>query len=201
MEKKDNVSKLLTTYLQKSGHKINERDLSLQLEGNPHYPSLRSITDTFDYFGVENVAAQVPVGAIDQMPENFLANILDEYGNSLVVEVVKKGNKLRVTDGGDINGKMLTNDFKIIWTGNIIAVEPGENSSEQFSGQLQRHSPAVLVVLLTLVACFQITEWTIAIYPILAAAGVYLSSLAVREELGLYSKVYAPVSCAVFWSL
>lgn len=193
MEKKDNVPKLLTTYLQKVGHKINERDLSLQLEGNPHYPSLRSITDTFDYFGVENVAAQIPVDAIDQMPENFLANILDEYGNSIVVEVVKKGNKLRITDGGDINGKMFANDFKIIWTGNVIAVEPNENSPELFSGQLQRHAPALSVVLLILMAYFQISEWTTAIYTFLATAGIYVSSLAVREELGLYSKLTAKV--------
>lgn len=191
MERKDNVSKLLATYLQKVRHKINEKDLSLQLEGHPHYPSLRSITDTFDYFGVENVAVQVPVGAIDQMPEYFLANILDEFGNSLVVEVVKKGNKLRITDGGDINRKMLTNDFKIIWTGNVIAVEPDESSANLISGAVQRHVPLLMVSFLVLTAFIQVSEWTATIYILLATAGVYLSSLAAKEELGLYSKISA----------
>ena len=74
MNKSENhLVKILQSYLKKEGYSINLDDFKLQLLSNPSYPSVKSITDTLDYFGVENIAANVPKDALNQLPNFFLA--------------------------------------------------------------------------------------------------------------------------------
>lgn len=180
--------KVLFSYLKRSGYTLENKSFQLQLEGNPSFPSLKSFTDTLDYFEVENIAANVPVGAIDEMPKSFLASVLEESGLSIVVEVKKVGDKIKLNNGGSFNRTVSPQDFKIMWTGNILAVEPRQVANSH------RFKPSNVFTFISVFACISLLAfmnlqaWQESIYFLLALGGIYLSYLAVREELGLYNR-------------
>lgn len=66
-------SKIIYNYLKISGYSVDKHDLNLQLISNPDYPSVKSITDTLYYFGIDNLTATVPKDSIEQLPDSFIA--------------------------------------------------------------------------------------------------------------------------------
>ena len=73
------MDRLITALLRASGIKTtNPRDLNLHLASHPEYPSLRSITDTLDYFDINNIAARVDKSSLSQLPRMFLAHLKGE---------------------------------------------------------------------------------------------------------------------------
>ena len=191
MKKEDHLLKLLGTYLSRNGYHLDPKDFRLQLEGNPAYPSLKSVTDTLDYFHVENLAATVPRDAIDQLPKSFMATI-EEGGNNLLVEVQQKGEKIVFTDGLSSKRSLSTNKFKEVWNGNVLAVERAERAAVQTKWSQQL--PLCLFLIITLIlTCSNIHEWQEFAYLSLTVFGLGFSTLIVREELGLFTKSTAKV--------
>ena len=68
----------------------------LHLLTHPDHPSVKAITDTLDYFGVENLAANVPKDALEQLPKTFLALIKEDNGDELVL-VQQKERRIKLT--------------------------------------------------------------------------------------------------------
>lgn len=54
-------------------YSVKRQDLHLQLLSHNEYLSLKSITDTQDYFGTENIAANIPKDILSQLPNYLLA--------------------------------------------------------------------------------------------------------------------------------
>ncbi len=93
---------LLTSHI----FSVDLQDLHLQLYAHPEYPSLKAITDTLDYFGIENIAANVPKDALDQLPTHFLA-LIEKDGNQQLsfIKQQKKNIKVYTED----SSKTITN--------------------------------------------------------------------------------------------
>jgi hypothetical protein len=70
---------------------FNKEELNLQLLTHPYFPSINAITDLFDHFKIENVAAELPkeVSIITELPDTFLAHIKENHAEKIVL-VVKK---------------------------------------------------------------------------------------------------------------
>ncbi len=81
-------------HLQLSNYNIDKKILELHLLTHPEYPSIKSITDTYDYFGIENIVASVPFEVISQLPENFISLI-----NGKLYLVKKDNNAAYIIDG------------------------------------------------------------------------------------------------------
>ena len=187
----NHLPKLLGQYLSKNGYRIDQKDLRLQLEGNPSYPSIRSVTDTLDYFKVTNVAAEVPSDVIEELPASFMATIFDK-GSNILVEIRKKGKALFQIDGLSQRRRVTADQLKTIWSGTVIAVEKEEKPKQAISwlGYL----PATLILLgLLALSTTQLSHWSNGSFLLLAAIGIYLSVLAIREEIGLFNKATAKI--------
>ena len=64
---------------------VTLNDVHLQLLSHTDYPSLKAVTDTLDYYEIDNVAANVPKDALSQLPKVFLALLEDEGETELVL--------------------------------------------------------------------------------------------------------------------
>ncbi len=173
---------------------VNRELLNLQLLSHPEYPSLKSITDTLDYFEIENLAATVPKEALDQMPACFLALMKGEQGDEVVL-VEKKRNAIQVTNSGENKEKLTEAVFSERWTGTIVAVEEQEKASGIQS--FQQALPYFIVAAVASANVILNFNISYLLYTALTLVGLYISILIIREDLGIKSKAVAKVCGAI----
>lgn len=189
----DHLIKILRNYLNKEKYNVDKDDFQLQLLSNQSFPSIKSITDTLDYFGIENIAATVPKNALNQLPYFFLA-VLRENSSTTIAQVTrtKKGIKLFKDNG--TREKLTAEEFSELWDGTIVAIENKNTEKNQFT--LSIGNPLIPIYLLAIAAIsFSAInpELTALIYAFLAALGCGLSYYIVQEDLGIYSETTSEI--------
>lgn len=178
------MSILLEKFLIKNNYThFNKHDISLQLLIHPNNPSFRAMTDTLDYFGIDNLAANVPEDALELLPNDFLT-VIDENGSKLVL-ATKKNNCILTEDEEGKKIKYPTIDFKKKWSKNIIAIEKTTNK-KNFSS-LKRFWTTVPFILLLICLYFQQPSFLQIIKVILSGLGLFISYLLVKEKIGYHS--------------
>ncbi len=176
---------------------IEENLLDLQLKSHPDVASIRAISDTLDYFGVDNLVANVPKDVLWQLPTSFLA-LIEENGDTELVLVKIKNEKITLFKSD--NGKSIKteDDFMAIWTGTIIAIEKEETSARP---SLFAKYKAIffigLFVILIAVIQFVNYELVAGLYSLLSLAGLYMSVLILQEELGVHNPTVAKFCNAI----
>ncbi|MCH2196196.1 vitamin K epoxide reductase family protein [Kordia sp.] len=173
---------------------INRELLNLQLLSHPDYPSLKAITDTLDYFEIENLAATVPKEALDQMPDCFLALVNREHGDEVVL-VEKKRNAIQLVNADEKKEKLTEEAFTKCWTGTIVAVEEQEKTSNIQS--IQEALPYFIVAAVASANVILNFSFPYLLYTALTLVGLYISILIIREDLGIKSKAVAKVCGAI----
>ena len=187
---KSNIEKIIhTTLLKNRISDYNKEDLGLQLQIHPNYPSFQSITDTLDYFNIDNIAVEVPKEALEQLPENFISLVKND-GYEEIASITKKRNQIEVEHTGLKKKKFNFNEFIEIWEPKIIAVEKNEQS--QKSGDSKTFLRPLLLSILALGSIYLLSQkdWDFIsiLLTILAGTGMILSVFAVRESLGFQSE-------------
>lgn len=179
------MSVILEKFLIKNNYtNFNRKDISLQLQTHPQNPSFRAITDTLDYFGIENVAANVPEDSLPSMPTNFLT-LIDQDGLHLVL-VVKKNNFVYCYYENKKREKYTFSNFTKIWSKEIIAI--GETTKKDTKGLLLKLFGGMLVLgILVAFLLFRDVTWITSFILLLSAIGLYISQLLVSEKLGYHS--------------
>jgi len=179
---------LINDFLFKNSHFLNKEDLNLQLLSHENYPSFRSVSDTFDYFGIENLAATVPIEALEQLPEFFLT-LINIEGKNIFVSVHKTQNRINCRSTEQKPQQYSYADFKKIWSGTIIVVEKNTTPSNVKNRQtLVFLGIAAVLTLLTLIYPFSLIT---AATGLLALIGIYISWLITKEELGIRDTITA----------
>jgi len=184
------MEKLLLKYLINSNYlSIDAEDLKLQLLAHPDYPSLKSITDTLDYFEIENVAATIPKEYLDKLPPNFLTLVSSDKGKQLVL-CTQNTAKSRVSllDDSDNKEKLSTQNFIEKWDPTIVAIEPLEKKAAKRTSKIPT---SLAISLIGILAISLFTFNNLQLIPILyslTAIGIgYVSFLIAKEDLGLNS--------------
>lgn len=185
------MRQLLEKYLRQSNHySISSMDLALQLVSHPDHPSIKSITDTLDYFGIDNLAANVPKNFISKLPPHFLA-LLNEKGGNEVALVTQSGNRIKLEYDRSNSEKLTREEFINKWTGTCIVIEPAARKEKL------RKSFDIWALALTgfsilfIAAGIQNLNSAGLFVLTLILAGIYLSYLVLNEELGQNSKIAA----------
>ncbi|WP_430411671.1 vitamin K epoxide reductase family protein [Kordia sp.] len=173
---------------------VDSERLNLQLLSHPEYPSLKSITDTLDYFEIENLAATVPKEALPEMPTSFLALVNSENGDDVVL-VEKKRGMVQMSKSDDTKEKLTEETFTERWTGTIIAVEEVEKVVDTQS--IKAALPYFVVAVVASVNVMFNFSLTYLLYTSLTLVGLYISVLIIREDLGIKSKAVAKVCGAI----
>lgn len=189
---KDSIASIANKYLKLSNYNIDSKTFQLQLETHPEYPSLKSISDTFDYFDIENIVAQVPKDVLNQLPETFLTTLATAKG--LQVFLVKKSkDKIEITNENLEKKKITLEKFNKIWTGTIIAIEEAEQKeTKTFSiGKLGLLLFAIMgVAVLQVNSSFNLINQ---IYSLTFVIGAIFSYYIVQEDLGIHNKIVSKV--------
>ncbi|MGB3468970.1 MAG: vitamin K epoxide reductase family protein [Cyclobacteriaceae bacterium] len=188
------LEKVFSLFLRKNYYYVDEKEVKLQLESHPDYPSLRAVTDTLDYLSIEHVAVQVPKEAFDQLPDCFLAmlNNTGEQKNSLVA-IEKKGSSVNIFNVEDKESVSL-DEFIEKWTGVVIAVEPnvaeGNAANERFKRILSPENIIIAVSAVLVISYLVFVQPTVlsALFLLTSVVGLFVSVLIVKEELGQGSR-------------
>ena len=166
----------------------DKKDLELQLQIHPNYPSFQSITDTLDYFDIDNIAVEVPIEAFDQLPNSFVSLIKTENGEE-IVSVLKKSDTIELKHSSLKKKKPSYAEFKEIWIPKVIAVE--YNAKQKLITNRSIIQSLFLGGLtLSLILSLYLRAWDInqIIFLALSISGVIFSFFAVRESLGIQSQ-------------
>lgn len=121
----------LWKYLIESNYSsISKIDFNLQLLSHPEFPSTKSITDTLDYFNIDNIAISFPKDNLEQMPRSFLALIDWKRGEEYAF-VTRKKDKCILDFENAPRQIVSINTFMSQWKGVIIVVEklPGKSKT------------------------------------------------------------------------
>lgn len=186
--------------IQSNETSCSKEDLSLQLHSHQDYPSLKAITDTLDYFGVENVAANVPKEALFQLPKLFLA-LIEKNGATELVLATQKKKSLSIRNIDNKKEKLSVSDFSKIWTGTIIAIEQEESEVSTSFKKFAFFQKSIVYLSVLVIGILLMTLNTIAevVYTLLTVVGVLLSYLVTKESIGLKDNFTAKV-CGAFSS-
>ncbi len=176
---------------------VKKEVLELQLKSHPESSSVKAISDTLDYFDIENIVANVPKDALSQLPNSFLA-IIEKEKTSELVFVKLKQNSVITLNANHQKSKMSIAAFKEIWAGTIIAVE-GIEKTKKPSVMTRYKNKIFLVFLMSFLAIQQFLDFdlTLLIYQLLGLAGIYISSIIIKEELGMHNATVAKLCNAV----
>ncbi len=190
MEKE--LKQTIELFLSSNNILFNKEELNLQLLTHPYFPSINAITDLFDHFKIENVAAELPkeVSILTELPDSFLAHIKEENSEKIVL-VVKKNKELKLVYDTKTTKYFSYKEFVNLWTGVIVAVEKNENDSIKNTNNtsvLKKGAIAILVLLIIGTLILNPLTTTGFVYLIASLIGLYVSVLLVQKELGLHSK-------------
>ncbi len=193
------MRKLLETFLTQNNYfGIVGKDLALQLVSHPDYPSVKAITDTIDYFKIENIAVNVPKENLEQLPDSFLALLNEKEKNQLAIASKGKG-KVYLHFDDESRKTFSTESFKEAWTGSIVVIEEARAANiKHGTGAI---NGTILFLALCLVLFFAILFYAGTILSFLLASlsllGVYLTYFIVKEEVGVHSRTIAKFCAAV----
>lgn len=179
------MSAILEKFLIRNNYThFNRKDIALQLQTHPQNPSFRAITDTLDYFGIENVAANVPEDSLPSLPTNFLT-MIDRDGPELVL-VVKKKNWVHIYYERKKRERHTFSEFQKIWSRKVIAIEETAKRGLQSIWLNVLYAILVIGVFVAFLFTRDVT-WISSFILLLSAVGFYISLLLVKEKMGYHS--------------
>ena len=182
---------LLKKLLIKLKLRIDFNELKLQLLSHPSYPSLYSLTNVLNHFGISNIALEVPVSmeTLTHLPRYFISKTSEEGG---LVLVTKKRNTIELFSRGKLKTSVSFTDFLSIWSGLVMAIDEenalvnNKNLSAAPLWQLGYLISGIIlmcVFFLSRPSLFQSTHY------LLSVTGLGMSFLIVRHELGFHSRI------------
>ncbi|MBP2832581.1 thioredoxin domain-containing protein [Aquimarina sp. U1-2] len=186
---KNNIEKIVETLLIKNRiGNYDKKDLELQLQIHPNYPSFQSITDTLDYFDIENIAVEVPKDALEQLPSSFIS-LISKEGHEEIVVVLRKKNSIELKHTSLSKTSYSIEEFNTIWVPKVIAVDYNANKTRVNHRSFVQRFLGIMV-LVSLIAVFAMRSWSLyeILFLILSITGATLSILALRESIGIQSQ-------------
>lgn len=188
------MEELLTKTIHLANHwTISKKDLGLHLQSHPNYPYVKAITDTLDYFGIENLAAQVPKEQIEHLPNFFLALVAVEKKQDYVL-VRRRKNKVQLEYRGNEKELLTNKEFGEKWTGTFIAIDSAKK--DEILRMPLNFNMSSLIILATLSTAVLFTSgfnYLSLSTTTLSILGLFLSYLIAKEELGIHNFAVANV--------
>ncbi len=86
----------LFQYLEKEDIFIDKSDFEFQMRSHPEFPSLLSVADTLEYFGIKNNIVHLSISDIELLPKRFvvlLSGLIDQVPINLLCLIEKRDGK------------------------------------------------------------------------------------------------------------
>jgi len=124
-----NLAQIAAYYLKQLNIPVTESTFIKTLKQNPYYPSLFSLSNTFDKFKVENSGFRIDKDQLDEMPVPFIA-LLNHQSTGKDFVTVTKFTDEEVRYLSDKKVKTTKAGFLQDWDGVIFLAQPDEKSRE-----------------------------------------------------------------------
>ena len=182
------LSNFLYAYISSNGHEIGKDRFNIHLTSNASFPSLKAISDTLDYFDVDNVVAEVPISSLAQLPKTFLS-ILSIDGQESIASVHQLNNNLKIVSSSSTNLELSREQFLEIWNGLVIVID--EKQKEKVGKKMLTRRMLFAINLMLVLGLWGLygIQWQTLVLMIPSMVGIAFTYYAIREELGLYSPV------------
>lgn len=159
---------------------------------HPNYPSLFAITDTLDFFGIENVAARVEINQFNELPDRFLTLYNTKKGEQFVYVTHKDNDSVVFIDEENAIVQETKNQFITNWKEIIIGIDENE-IIEKKKVTTSKYQWVYLLIFGFTLALFN--QWIIGfsiaslIYSVLSFIGLSISILILQVGFGLKSEI------------
>jgi hypothetical protein len=180
------MEKLITRFLYSNGYSNEVEKIIPHLYSHPDFPSLKCITDSLDYFGIENIVISVPGEGLEKLPQWFLAMFDNGGEGEMMVFIQKKRHKVVLYFEDGRKRILSLEGFKKKWTGTIIVIERLRTLPIKPS-KLFKTTLVSAFLLLALIHIYSF-EGLVFSLSLVACAGCFLSYFIVQEQLGIYNK-------------
>ncbi|MEO6632116.1 MAG: cysteine peptidase family C39 domain-containing protein, partial [Mucilaginibacter sp.] len=134
LEPKSNVAEMAILSAKLLDIKISETTLKKEIEEHPDYPSLLSISDVFNNYRVENLAAKVDENFILNVPVPFITQFKGRKNTIDFFTVVREINKSTINFFDPEKHKWSTastDDFLKRSSGIVLLIQAGEEAGER----------------------------------------------------------------------
>ncbi len=127
-----NLSNVALQYIQQLNVPVTKTTLKENLEQNPYYPSLYSISNTFNRFNIENISFTGTVETLDELQPPFITYCSGQSTGKDFVLVTKIGNETVSYIAENKNPKHLSRkDFLKQWQKVVFVAEANAQSGEK----------------------------------------------------------------------
>lgn len=176
----------LFRYIKKLGIQIDQDEFFFQVQSHPNYPSLLSISDTLNFFKIDNFATSVNV--IDELPDYSIVLLNDEESGKYLSFVERTRNGYQYTKN-EKTIRLTSNEFKNIFANIALIAEKSENEESRSSSKNSSYAKLTVLGLLYLSAIFlNGFYFTTFFFIAIVIVGLYLSIEAISSELGISTK-------------
>ncbi|MBN3584793.1 VKOR family protein [Algoriphagus aestuarii] len=153
---------------------------------HPQYPSLLSVSDTLQEYGIESLAIKHPKKELDDLPLPGIVQVFK--GKEMFFNIITSVSNQAVSliDEEGIAKKMSTSDFFEIWTGVILLLEKGENATEH--GIRKKSNELLFLKTIGTICCLSLISWFLLI-SFESAFSLVILSYFLLKALGLFISI------------
>lgn len=180
-----NLGSAAANYIQQLGIPVTGRTIQKNITQNPYYPSLYSLSNTFDKYQIENAAFKIDEQQLMEMPTPFIAFTNTVLLNSDWVVVTKiDGDKLTYTTNGKKSKTVSKADFILGWKNVVFAANADEKCGDPDyaitlkAEKLQQNKKLALAFAASAILIVLIANFISASKNVLAASSIILLNLA-----------------------
>lgn len=189
------IKQVATAYAKLLNIKVTGSSLQRDMEENPYYPSLLSLSDTFSRYHIDNAAYNVPVENFDQLEVPFIAFVnMPSVGSDFVLVTDISDKTISYSYNSSKSKTVEKDQFLKQFKKVVLYAEPNENSGEKnYADNLRKEkihknktillAASAAIILLFIIAA-NITPITAVSYSIITL--IKFSGLAAAVLLLLY---------------
>ena len=176
---------IFSKYLRLQRYHLAEHEVRSRLLSDPGN-SVVSMSNTLDYFDIQNIVATVPKTALVDLPKYFIGQLSNGEKFALaLIQQGEKGEELNIEVDEKKLFSLSQEEFLKEWTGFIIAIEKDENP--WFRKNLEK-TLIISILSLCSVSAFVYVFWATGVfltatYLLLAITGLLISYLTFKEKI------------------
>jgi hypothetical protein len=183
----NNAAQSVYQYLLAENIHVDFEEFKFQATTHPDYPAVLAYSDALRFFGVLHVAAKLNKRQVSELPDRFVALMVDFDEQEMLAFVQRRGDTFQFIK----NGKLRTldaNAFSQEWKEVVLLAEGQAQPVEKTARPLLPGWLAVALALALTLAALPLT-WANGLHLLLVLLGGWLAILAVQSEWGQPSAV------------
>lgn len=163
---------------------------------HPDFPSLYAVTDTMDFFGIENLAAKVTDEQFSELPNQFLTLTNGDKQDQFIYVTSHNDDVISYLDEENVKHTLPLSDFLNSWTQVVIVIDENENSVLEKTQKSNTNVIWIFALLFLFTLYNQYTlqaNYNVYLYAFFAFLGLGLSVFLLQEGFGINKEMTSKI--------